>query len=220
MKIKGAIFDMDGTLIDSLMLWDILWGVFSERYLQGKPYRPEPDLDRAIRTVPLIEAMGFVHDRTGMGESGRELYELATEVFIRFYQTEVQTKAGVIELLDHYLAQGVKMCIATASDPVLVNIALEHCKMEKYFSHRFSCSELGKGKESPDVFLLALKELGTPLEETWVFEDSYVALNTAVSAGFPTVGVYDQYSFNQDVMQKNSTVYIARGESMTKLINL
>ena len=218
MKIKGAIFDMDGTLIDSLMLWDILWGVFSERYLQGKVFRPEPDLDRAIRTVPLLEAMGFVHDRTGMGESGRELYELATEVFIRFSRTEVQTEPGVIELLDHYLASGVKMCIATASDPVLVNIALEHCNMEKYFSRRFSCSEVGKGKESPDVF--ARDYLETPLEETWVFEDSYVALNTAVAAGFPTVGVYDQYSFNQDIMQKNSTVYVARGESMAKLINL
>lgn len=219
MKITGAIFDMDGTLVDSLMLWDILWGVFSERYLQGKPFRPDPELDRDIRTVPLLEAMGFVHDRTGIGGSGRELYELATEVFIGFYRTDVLPKPGVIELLDHLQAQGVKMCIATASDPILVDIALKHCDMEKYFCRRFSCSELGKGKESPDVFLLALDGLGTPQAETWVFEDSYVALTTAVAAGFPTVGVYDRYSPRQDVMREKSTIYVAQGESMTKLIH-
>ena len=59
MRISGAIFDMDGTLIDSLMLWDILWEAFTRRLCLDKPFRPSEETDRAIRTIPLEDAMGL-----------------------------------------------------------------------------------------------------------------------------------------------------------------
>ena len=111
------------------------------------------------------------------------------------------------------------MCLATANDEDLVEVVLKHCNIEKYFSKLFSCKELGKGKESPDVFFLALDYLGTPKEETWVFEDSFVALNTAAKAGFPTVGVYDKYSFRQDILKENSDIYISENEDVSILIS-
>ena len=218
MKIKAAIFDMDGTLIDSLMLWDILWGVLSERYLDGAPFKPDAETDKAIRTMPLFEAMEYLHNQCNIGESGEVLWKIATDTFRNFYENEVKLKKGVQELLDFFYENGVKMCLATASDLGLVEAVLTHCNIKKYFPMFFSCKEIGKGKEEPDVFYLALDHLGTSKEETWVFEDSFVALSTALEAGFPTVGVYDKYSFRQDVMKEKSTIYVAENEDVSKLI--
>lgn len=217
MKIKAAIFDMDGTLIDSLILWDILWKEFGERYLGGKAFKPDADTDKAIRTMPVPDAMEYLHKKCNIGESGEELYKIAVATFKNFYENEVQLKEGVREFLEYCCCNGVKMCIASANDAQLIDVILKHCGIEKYFLKFFSCKELGKGKEEPDIFYQALSYLGTPIEETFVFEDSYVALTTAVKAGFPTVGVYDKYSFRQDILKENSTIYISENESFLKL---
>ena len=109
------------------------------------------------------------------------------------------------------------MCIASATATDLIEVALKHCEIEKYFSKIFSCGAIGKGKESPDVFLLAKDFLGSPICETWVFEDSLVAIETACGIGMPTVGIYDAYNFGQEKIEKIATHYIAKGETLLKL---
>ncbi|MBE6972605.1 MAG: HAD family hydrolase [Ruminococcaceae bacterium] len=219
MHISGAIFDMDGTLIDSLMLWDILWEDFSRRFCQGQPFRPSAETDKAIRTLPLKEAMYLLHEVYGLGQDGESVYQAATEVFLDFYRTRVTLKAGVREFLDHCAHTGVKMVVATASDPVQVHAALNHCGIEHHISALVTCSEVGVGKHEPAVYEKALEILGTSKEETWVFEDSCVGLTTAHKAGFHTVGIYDAYNFGQDTIQSLADIYIAPGEDMTKCLN-
>jgi beta-phosphoglucomutase-like phosphatase (HAD superfamily) len=92
------------------------------------------------------------------------------------------------------------------------------CGLGKYFSKVISCNDVGKGKEHPDVFIAAHEYLGTPKDSTWVFEDSVAAIETAVSAGYKTVGIYDQYNFGLDRIPSIATVYIDKGESLAKLI--
>ena len=65
----------------------------------------------------------------------------------------------------------------------------------------------------------ALNYLETPIEETWVLEDSFVALNTAAEAGFPTIGIYDKYSFRQDILKEKSVIYISPEEDASVLIS-
>ena len=216
MKLTGAIFDMDGTLIDSLGFWDILWEAFSERYGH---FQPDPEANRTIRTIPMKEAMFYLHDRFGLGPDGETLYQTANKMLGEFYERQVKLKPGVMEFLTRCRDQGVKMCVASASDLKLVRMAMVHCGIEEFFPMLFSCSDIGKGKEEPDVFLLAREYLGTPLDETYVFEDSFVALLSAHQAGFPTVGVYDRYGFCQDILQETATVYIAEGETLMKVFN-
>ena len=218
MRISGAIFDMDGTLIDSLMLWDILWEEFTHRFCPGRPFRPTEETDKAIRTVPLRDAMHLLHKAHGLGRDGDELYRAATEVFLDFYRSRVTLKAGVREFMEHCAQNGVKMAVATASDPDMVRTALEHCGIAHYISHLVTCAQVGVGKHEPAVYLQACRTLGTPMEETWVFEDACVALTTAHRAGFHTVGVYDRFNFGQDTIAQLADIYIGPGQPMTKCI--
>lgn len=218
MKLKGAIFDMDGTLIDSLGLWDILWADFGKRYGDGTPFVPDEVTDRYIRTVILPEAMRFLHERCRIGGSAEEVFRVADDCFINFYRTKVELKPGVREFLDSCAANGVKMCIASAGEPHLIQAVFEHCDLGKYFSGVVSCASVGKGKEAPDVFLAARERLGTPMDETWVFEDSVLALETAHKAGFHTVGIYDCHNHDPERVRALSTLYIAKGEGLDRLI--
>ncbi len=219
MKIKAAIFDMDGTLVDSLMCWDVLWQEYGDRYLDGKPFAPTDEDEKAIRTLPLKNAMDLIHNNYGLGCSGDELLALANEFFKRFYATGVKLKEGTREFLDFLYDNGVKMCIASATAPELLNIAIEHCEIGKYFEKIFSCSNLGVGKDKPDIYLLAQNYFGTKTAETFVFEDSFVAIETASKIGMPTVAIFDKYNPYQDKIKSLATIYVAEGESIKQVIS-
>lgn len=218
MKMKAAIFDMDGTLIDSLIFWDFLWTTLGERYLGDGSFRPRKEDDKKVRTMILSDAMDLIHDRYGFGESGEELLQMTNGLLYDFYENRVEMKPGVREFLDHCLEQGVKMCVASATDGEFLKLAIKRCGLEKYFLRVFSCSSIGKGKEEPDIFLMAQEFLGSGREETWVFEDSLTAIRTADSVGMPTVGIYDACNFGQEEIRAIAKFYIAEGESLMKLV--
>ena len=219
MKISTAIFDMDGTLIDSLMLWDVIWKTFGKRYLNDDTFAPSKADDKAVRTVPLQDAMELIHANYGIGANGAELVSVANELSADFYANSVKLKAGVKEFLEECYKSGIKMCIASATAPEMISVALEHCGITRYFSEIFSCTMLGKGKDSPDIYMLARDFLGSAVEETCVFEDSLVAIETASQAGFLTVAIYDRFNYGQEKMKQIATAYIAEGEALTKLID-
>ena len=218
LNITGAIFDMDGTLVDSLMVWDVLWQRLGKKYLNDESFRPDPVTEKAVRTLTLIDAMTLVHEKCGIGESGKEVWKFATDMMVDFYENDVRMKAGALEFVEHLHKKGVKMCIASATAPDLISIAMRTCGLNKYFPKVISCNDVGKGKEHPDVFITAHEYLGTPKESTWIFEDSVVAIETAVAAGYQTVGIYDRYNFGLDRIPKLATVYIDNGDSLARLI--
>jgi HAD superfamily hydrolase (TIGR01509 family) len=162
--------------------------------------------------------MTLVHEKCGIGESGEEVWQFTTDMMVDFYENDVKMKAGALDFLEYLYGEGVKMCIASATAPNLIGIAMKTCGLGKYFSKVISCNDVGKGKEHPDVFIAAHEYLGTSKDSTWVFEDSVAAIETAVSAGYKTVGIYDQYNFGLDRIPSIATVYIDKGESLAKLI--
>lgn len=218
MNIKGAIFDMDGTLIDSLRVWEIIWEQLGIRLGFGKGFRPFPEDDKAIRTMLLAEGMEMIHKNYNLGESGKQVHKIAVEITETFYREQVELKDGVAEYLTYLKKNNIPMCIASATAPNLIKFAAERCGIYNFIDKIISCADVGKGKDEPDVFLKALEYLGTNLNETCVFEDSALALTTAANAGFLTVGIFDMHTFDHDILKNTANVYIAEGETMQKLI--
>ncbi len=219
-NIKGAIFDMDGTLVDSLMLWDVLWEKFGVKFLNREGFRPFQEDDKIVRTKTLKDAMDHIHSVYNIGSSGDELLATANELMISFYSNDVELKKGVSEFLEYCYAKGIRMCIASATDISLIKLAVEHLDIGKYFVDILSCAEIGKGKEQPDIYLKALDSIGTSIDETCVFEDSHIAIDTADKVGMKTVGIYDKYNYGQEEMKKIATTYIGEGETLKKLIDI
>jgi len=209
---------MDGTLVDSLMLWDVLWAHFGEKYLKDSSFAPSLEDDKKVRTLTLKDAMSLIHRNYNIGESGEELLTEANRIMNEFYGERVELKAGVREFLEHCKENGVRMCIASATAPDLIEVAMKHCDIGKYFMKVFSCGVIGKGKDEPDVFLQAAEFLGAEIEDTWVFEDSLTAIETAVRIGMPTVGIYDRYNYGADRIKSIATEYIDKTETLMKLV--
>ena len=130
----------------------------------------------------------------------------------------IKCKEGVSEFLEILAARGVKMCVATATDKHLALPALKRNGLDKYFGEIFTCTGVGKAKNEPDIYNAALSYLGTKIDETLVFEDSYHAAETAKKAGFKVAAVYDEFS--GDAAGKISDCIIKSFKSANVLKNI
>ena len=209
---------MDGTLIDSLSYWESFWRAFGLKYFGEEHFDYDKEVDLRVRTMIFREVLPLIRSHYGLSVSVEELGRFASDSLADFYENEASVKAGVREFLAHLKQEGIKLCLASATEKLYINTALDRHGMRKYFRAVLSCADIGKGKEEPDMFEAALEVLGTPKEETVVFEDSYVALETAARAGFPTVGIFDRHAFEQERLKNSATYYVADGETMMKLV--
>jgi HAD superfamily hydrolase (TIGR01509 family) len=217
--MKGAIFDLDGTLINSLIFWNIFWESAGIRYFNKSGFMPTPEDDKAVRTMLLSDAMMLIHEKYKMAESSEELLDFCKESVSDFYKNTVKLKDGVLEFLEYMRDSGVKMCIASATEKSLVKLACERCGIKEYFSEILSCDDIGRGKDKPDIYEAALCSLGTDASETVVFEDSLIAIKTASALGLRCVGIYDRFNFGQEEIKALSVKYLSENESYTRFIN-
>ena len=187
-KISAAIFDLDGTLIDSMPIWNDL----SFNFLTARGVTPKPDLRERVSTMFLRESSQYVVDEYKLDCTADDVLEFMHGQIDNFYINLVPPKEDVIPFLKRLKSAGVKMCIATATERRLAIPALEHNGMLEYFDEIFTCAELSESKRSPLIFEKALEFLGAPKTETYVFEDSFHAVETAAKAGFPVAAVYDK----------------------------
>ena len=185
--LQGAIFDLDGTLLDSMHIWAHL----GENYLRNIGCMPTPDLSRQLRTMSKYDAACFLKKEYCLPLSTDAIIEGINGMIRHFYQNEVMPKPGAEALLLHLQRNGVRMCVATATDRSLAEAALQRCGLMDYFSAIITCDEAASGKDQPDIYRQALAHMGTEKSQTAVFEDAVHALGTARADGFITVAVYD-----------------------------
>lgn len=187
-EITGAIFDMDGTLIDSMPYWRKL----APYYLKIHGFEPTEELTDMLAEMSVKDASRYIcgnyQPERDPDEVFTELWDIMGDVF---YPQGLPLKAGIKEFLDYLKQKGVPMAVASASRAEAVSAALKTSGIEEYFDCVITTGEVGKSKHFPDVFDYALNALGTPKETTWIFEDAVYAVKTAKAAGYNCVNIYE-----------------------------
>lgn len=213
MTVKGAIFDVDGTLLDSMEIWDTI----GSDYLISLGIKPREDLAKTLNSMSLQEAAIYYRTEYGVSLPVDEIADGVNKMVEDKYRYEVQCKDGVEDFLKKLSENGVKMCIATATDEYLVKAALERTGILKYFPQIFTCTNAGSGKTSPVIYEKALEFLGTDKRNTLVLEDALYAAETAKKAGFTVAGIYDRHEEKQEKLKDIADYYT---DNMTDLCRI
>lgn len=217
---KGAIFDADGTLLDSMPIWEDA----AARFLAGLGIEAEPDLGDTMFRLSLDEGAAYLKKTYLAGDHGRsmteeEIKEGVLGVIRDFYVHQVQPKAGARRFLEELAARKVPMYIATSSNREHIRAAFERLGLLHFFDGMITCEEAGASKRQPRIFLLAAERMGLSPEDIFVFEDVIHAIQSAGSAGFVTVGVYDAASAaDNEAMRAECAIYLHTLENREKFL--
>lgn len=195
MQLKYAIFDLDGTLLDSLPVWDHL----GLDMLRAQGYDPDPALGPVLKSLTMADGAALCKKLFHMPQSVDEIAALVENEAQRAYNTVIGVKPGVVDFLNRLKAAGIPMLVATNTRRELVEDGLRHNGLLDYFQGIVTCPEVGQGKkEGPAVYETALARLGGTRENTVVFEDALYPIRTAKRAGFRVAAVYDASSRNEE----------------------
>ena len=205
--IKGAIFDVDGVLLDSMGIWDDL----GARYLRSLDKIPEEGLNKILFSMSMEQGAEYLNEHYGLNKSVKETVEGIGRMLEDYYFYEVLLKPGAKEVLEFLKSKSINMAAATSSPRTHIEKALSRNGLLGYIDKIYTTGEVGVSKHSPDIYNLAADFLKTESEETLVFEDSLYALKTAKEAGFVTVGVFDEKGeSNQAELENQADLYLKK----------
>ena len=189
MDKQYAIFDMDGTLVDSMVYWKDLY----KEYLNTKGVLHVPDSIREkIKPMTMTESAALFIEEFGIEGTPEAIAEEMNALMDAHYYKDVPLKKGIKEYLKHLYDSSIQMCVASATAVSLVEACLTRLEVSEYFAFMISCETIGIGKSQPDIYYEAAKRFGTEPENIAVYEDALYAAQTAKRAGFYVIGVYDE----------------------------
>lgn len=209
--IKGAIFDVDGTLLDSMEIWEDV----AIRYLKSIGVEAEPDLPEVMFTMSLPEGAAYVKEHYRLTRETDEIIQGVLDIIRKYYEETAPLKPGVTKILEELSGKRIPMTVATSNNKEEVEAAFKRLGIASYFSRIFTCEEVGAGKTRPDIYMKAAEYMGTRPEETVIFEDVLHAIRTAKKAGFLAVGLYDEASkADQEEIKKEADWYAKSMEGL------
>lgn len=204
-NIKGAIFDLDGTMLDSMWVWHEV----DNRFLSVRGHEVPFDYMGAINHMTLQETAIYTISRFGLMDTPQNLIDEWIMLAKNAYEREVVLKPNVREYIEQLSSNGIKLSVATALQEELALAALASCGVLQYFSSITNVSEVTRGKSYPDVYIKAADKMGLMPCDCVVFEDILVGIMSAKSGGFKTVGVYDESSSSSmDKIKRVADIYI------------
>lgn len=202
---KGFIFDVDGTILDSMSIWMDA----GKLYLESLGIKTDENIGEVMFEMTMEQGAKYLQDNYNVELSIEEICQGINDRVFEFYEKEAPEKEGIREVLEKAKKRKISMTIATSTDRPMIEAALKRLDLIDYFQEIFTTTEVGKGKDSPDIFNKAMLAMNTSPENTWLFDDAAYSLATAKKMGINTVGVYDVHSDGrQDEVKKFSNVYI------------
>lgn len=186
-NIKGVIFDLDGTLIDSMWVWDQI----DIEYLSEKNLEVPKNLNDEIGHLSFNQVAVYFKERFKLKDSLDEIKQRWSDMAYYHYSTDIKLKEGVVEFLKFLKESNIKIGLATSNSHDLLEVVLKNNNIYDYFDAITITDEVSVGKHEPDVYLLAAKKLNVSPSECLVFEDIVQAIKGAKKAEMKVIGVAD-----------------------------
>lgn len=199
--IKGAVFDMDGTLTPSMSRWEQIYKILFDSLDLTSPR----EFIMRVNHLPMKNRVEIIIKEFSLDADVRKVYSRWVAGAIKFYEEEFKIKPYMLEALVSLNSLGVKSAIATASDRLLAEAFVRSNNLEGYVSSIIGLDEVKRSKNFPDVYLKAAQKLCVQPQACIVFEDALTALNAAKKGGFKICGVQDECS----VREKDNIIKIS-----------
>lgn len=192
--IEAVIFDLDGSMVDSMWIWKSIDIEYLGRFDIDLP----DNLQACIEGMSFSETAAYFKERFGLPVDLETIKADWNHMAGDKYAHEVPVKEGVRELLAYCTTHGIKAGIATSNSRQLVENVVRAHRLESYFDCIMTACEVEKGKPAPDIYLAVAKELAVNPRNCLVFEDIIPGIQAGKAAGMQVCAVYDEYSEHQD----------------------
>lgn len=187
-EMKCAIFDLDGTLVDSMPMWHTV----ADKYIEGKGLVPEKNLWDNVKRLTETETAKYFIENYGLKESVEKICGEVETIIFAEYKKNVPMKENAENFLSLLKERGVPIALATATDRKCVMSCLERLGIKDYFTVIHTCLDLNTSKYKPLIFEKCAMDCGVAKEDAFVFEDALHCIRTAKEAGFNVVALYDK----------------------------
>lgn len=186
--MKSAIFDVDGTLLDSMEIWyDI-----TDEFFKNRGIVLTKEMGDSFQEMTLEESLPMIKDMLSLSDSVESIMNEFKELAAQWYFHKIPLKPYAKEYLEKLRSSGISLAIATSGYKQLCEAAFKRLGILEYFDAIALSSEVGVNKSNPDIYLLAAERLGQTPSECMVFEDILTGINGAKKAGMQTTAVYDR----------------------------
>lgn len=213
---EGFIFDVDGTILDSMGIWMNI----GELYLKDMGVKAEENLGEILFEMTMNQGAEYMKNKYGLQLSIEEICRGINNRVYQFYEKEAEPKPYIISFIEEAHRERIPMTVATSTDRPMIEAAFKRLKIEKYFKTILTTTEIGCGKDKPDIFMKAMEEMETTPEQTWLFEDGAYSMETAKKIGIKTIGIYDFASDgDKERVRKLSDIYIKDGTEYKNLLS-
>ena len=191
--IDAVIFDLDGTLVDSMWIWKKIDIEYLGRFGIACP----PDLQSAIEGMSFSETAAYFKERFAIPDSTDQIKSDWNKMAREKYKNEVPLKRGAFAFIQKCRERGILLGIATSNSRELVEEVAKSLGVRDYFDVIKTACEVAKGKPAPDIYLLAAEELKTLPSRCLVFEDIAPGIQAGKNAGMKVCAVEDAYSLQK-----------------------